>query len=275
MKKIFYLIILLIGISTVNVNAANYELNELIPVDTHTTIVTNNFSYKDFYYNNNELEAKTLHNNFIIFGAIKNLTDKELPVSISVALFDGNKKNLSVINYCSAQDKTSIMAGTRLKAKEEKAYTIEVAKRHLPDKKTVEDIKYIAVLSDNINCNSSISLDYVGYTIKDVKMGKNNNLDKDTQLLIKIVSVIGVVLLLLFLYKFLFTNAFRNMDGSDVRIGYSKYNKELKEEREKELRENPPVEPEPVKVKSDEVIEQERQAQNEDKSGTDLHNLYK
>ena len=88
-------------------------------------------------------------------------------------------------------------------------------------------------------------------------------------------TIVGVVLLLLFLYNFMFTNAYQNMDGSDVRAGYRKYNKELKKERERELKKHPPVEPEPVKVKSDKVIEQEKQAQNEDKSGTDLHNLYK
>lgn len=275
MKKVFYLVLLLIGLAVVPVKAANYELKELIPVDIKTTIVTNNFSYRDFYYNNNELEAKSLHNNYIIFGNIKNLADKELPVSISVALFDKNKKNLSVINYCSTKDKTSIHAGTVLKPGAEQGYTLEIPKRYLPDKSTVEDIKYFAVLSDNINCNSDISFDYTGYTIKDINMGKNNTLDQDSERLIKIMTGVGIVVLLLFLYNFMFTNAYQNMDGSDVRAGYKKYNKELKRERERELKKNPPKEPEPVKVKSDKVIAQEEAAKNEDKSNTDLHNLYK
>ena len=275
MKKLFYLIILLIGISTINVNAANYELKELIPLDTKTTIVTNNFSYQNFYYNNNDLEAKSLHNNFIIFENVKNLSDKDLPFSISVAVFDKDKKNLSVINYCSTKDKMGVHAGDILKVNEEKTFVLEIPKRYLPDDKDVTDIKYFAVLSDNINCNSNVSLDYVGYTIEDVNMRKNTGLDKDSQLLIIVMSIVGGVLLLLFLYNFLFTNSYRNIDGSDVRAGYKKYNKDLAKEREEELKRNPPKEPEPVKVKTDEVIAQEEAARNEDKSGTDLHNLYK
>lgn len=275
MKKVFYVILLLMGLSTIKVNAANYQLKELIPLDTKTTIVTNNFSYKDFYYNNNELEAKNLHNNFIIFSGIKNLTDQTIPVSMSVAVFDKNKKNLSVINYCSTKDKTSVTAGTVLKPNEEKSYVLEVAKKNLPDKKTVEDIKYFAILSDNSNCNSNTSFDYVGYSIEDINMGKNTTIDKDSMLLIQILTILGVILLIIFIYKFLFTGSYRNFDGEDVRTGYKNYNKELKEEREKELKEHPPVEKEPVKVKSDEVIAQEEQAKHEDKSSTDLHNLYK
>ncbi|MBQ3297760.1 MAG: hypothetical protein IJG97_03020 [Bacilli bacterium] len=275
MKKVFYLILLLISISTINVNAANYELKELIPVNVKTTIVTNNFSYQSFCYSDSELEGENSHNNAIIFENIKNISDKELPVSISLALFDKDRKNLSVINYCSVKDKSSNASGTKLKSKGEMPYSIEVDKSYLPEDKTVEDIKYIAILSDNINCNSETLLDYAGYPIEDISMGKNNTLDDDSQYLIKIMTIVGVVLLLLFLYNFMFTNAYQNMDGSDVRAGYRKYNKELKKERERELKKHPPVEPEPVKVKSDKVIEQEKQAQNEDKSGTDLHNLYK
>ena len=42
------LIIVMTFFITKNVYAANYEIRELIPVDTKTTIVTKNFSYRDF-----------------------------------------------------------------------------------------------------------------------------------------------------------------------------------------------------------------------------------
>lgn len=155
MKKIRIVFLLLILFSIKEVRAANYQIKELIPVDTPTTIVTDNFSYKNFYYNDNKMEAESLKNNFIIFENIKNLTDKELPVSISIGLFDENKINIGTVNYCSTNDKYSVVNNTILQSEEEKNYVIEVNKKNLADKKTVNDIKYIAVLSDNINCRSS------------------------------------------------------------------------------------------------------------------------
>ena len=275
MKKILFGLLMLIGFSILQVNAANYELSELIPVNTETTIVTNNFSYKDFYYNDNELEADALQNNFIIFKGIKNLTDEEKPVTISIGIFDKDKKNIGIINYCSTKDKTSIMANTILKSKEEKSYVIEVNKKSLADGKTVKDIKYISILSDNINCNTGGTLDSVGRTVEEIGMPKNRTIDKQTQLLLTIMSIVAIILIILFVYRFLFTNSFQNFNGDDIRRGYKKYNEELKDQREYEARVNPPQEKEPVKVKTDEQILQEEKAAHEDKSGTDLHNLYK
>ena len=275
MKKVLLSLLVLIGFSILPVNAANYELRELIPVNTETTIVTKNFSYKDFYYNDNKTEAEALHNNFVIFKGIKNLTTEEKPVTISIGIFDKDKKNIGIINYCSSKDKTSVVAGTLLKSKEEKSYVIEVNKKYLADGKTVKDVKYISILSDNINCNTGGTLDSVGRTVEEIGIPKNRTLDSQTQLLLTIMSIIGLVLLVLFLYKFLFTSAFQNFNGDDVRIGYKKYNKELKEQREYEARVNPPKEKEPIKVKTDEQILQEEKAAHEDKSGTDLHNMYK
>ena len=63
MKKLFLLItIFLAAILTVNVNAANYELKELIPINKETTIVTSNFSYKGIQYNNENLVLKGVKN---------------------------------------------------------------------------------------------------------------------------------------------------------------------------------------------------------------------
>ena len=274
-KKVFLLLVLLLTVTTIPAKAANYEIKELIPLDTETTIVTKHFSYQGFYYNNNQMEADTLHNNFIIFNKIKNISDEQLPVSISVAFFDSDKKNIGLINYCSSHDTTSVVAGTMLASKEEKSYVIEVNKKYLADKKTVKDIKYISVLGENINCRTSGSLDFVGQTVEEIGMTKNTGIDRNTKFAIEILGVVAGVLLLLFIYKLLFTNAYENVNGSEVRQGYRKLNKELKEQREYEARVNPPKPKEPIKVKRDEVIQQEEAAKNEDKSGTDLHNMYK
>ena len=255
MKRIKIIIILALLFLTTPVHAANYEMKELIPVKTTTTIVTNKLSYKNFYYDNKK----------IVFDRIKNLTNESTPITISIGLFNSKKKNIGVINHC---DYT-------IKPKEEINYEIDVTKDYLGKDYKLEDIKYIAILSDNKDCRTSGHDEFIGQTIKEMGQYKNRELDSNSKLFINIMTVIGGVLLLLFIYKFLFTRSFQNFDGEDVRQGYERVNEDLKKEREEELRKNPP---QPKEIKSDksiEVLEQEKEAANEDKSSTDLHNLYK
>ena len=249
------LIIVMTFFITKNVYAANYEIRELIPVDTKTTIVTKNFSYRDFSYSNGSIN----------FTSIKNLTDEKKKISISIGLFNENKKNIGTINYC---DST-------LDSKQEKSHKIEVTNKYLGKDYEIKDIKYISVLGDNIKCRTTGYDEFIGQTVQEIGMAKNKTLDSKTELLIKILSIVFGVLFILFIYKLLFTKSYQNFDGSDIRQGYKKYNKELKEQREYEARVNPPAPKEVKKIKTDEVLMQEEKAKNEDKSGTDLHNLYK
>ena len=87
-------------------------------------------------------------------------------------------------------------------------------------------------------------------------------------------GVVGGVIVLLFISK-LFAGSYENMDGDDVRIGFKKYNRKLRDDRERELRLHPPKPPEKIKTKTDQVLQQEEAAKTEDKTGTDLHNFYK
>ena len=252
------------------VQAMEYQLKELIPLGIETTISTNKFIYKDLYLSEKIEKGKT----YFVFKGVKNISDEDRPVSIKIAFFDENRENIGVLNYCSSKDKTSSI--TTLKSKEEKSFAIEITDNYLADKKRVKDIKYVAVMDDNSNCNSSVYLDGVGRKVDELGKTDPNLFKKDDVGIMKVIYiVVGVVLVLLFLYKFLFTSSYKNMDGEDVRNGYKKYNKELKDQREFEAKVNPPVVEEPKKEKTDEVIAQEKSAQEEDKSGTDLHNLYK
>ena len=256
MKKIIkILIVLLLLVVTKNTYAANYEIKELIPIDTETTIVTKNFSYRNFSYTNGKIK----------FSSIKNLTDKGLPITISVGLFNKNKKNIGTINYC---DYT-------INSREEIEFEIDVDKTYLGKEYSLNDIKYISVLGDNINCRTDGSEEYIGQTVKEIGIGKNTTLDSKTELLLKIVGIIGGALFALFLYKILFTRSYENFDGSDVRQGYKRVNEDLKKEREEELRRNPPKPKEIKQVKTTEVLEQEEAAAKEDKNSTDLHNMYR
>lgn len=258
MKKIISILILLLFILSKNVYAANYELKELIPEKIETTIVTNNFSYRKFSYNGE---------GYINFKSIKNLREEELPISISIGLFDKDKKNIGTINYCSKEN--------LLAAKEEKGFSIPITKEYLGDGFKIKEIKYIAVLDDNITCKTEGKDYYIGQTVERIGEAKNTTFDSHETLFFTVIGIVGGVLLLLFLYSFMFTNSYENMDGEDVRIGYKKYNKELEDDRERELRMHPPKPKPKEKIKSDEVLEQEKKAQEEDKTGTDLHNLYK
>ena len=256
MKKIVkILVVLLLLVVTKNVYAANYQIRELIPVKIKTTVVTKNFSYRRFQYNDGKIE----------FEGIKNLTDKDIPITISIGLFNKDKKNIGTINYC---DYT-------ISNKEEVKYDIDVTKDYLGKDYSISDIKYISVLGDNINCRTDGSDEFIGQTVEEIGYAKNNTLDSKTELTLKILGTLGGLLLLLFLYKFLFTRNYENIDGSDVRQGYKRVNEDLKKEREEELRRNPPKPKEVKKVKTDEVLKQEEEASKEDKSSTDLHNLYK
>lgn len=277
MKRIIlFITILVITLVSQNVYAANYNIKELIPVNKHTTIGTNNFRYIDFYYNDNEMEADGLKNNFIIFSKIKNVSDEKKAVTVSIGLFDKDKKNIGTINYCSTKDKTSVVAGTELNPDEEKSYVIEVNKKYLADKKTVKDIEYISILSDNPNCTTGSSLDFVGQTVDEIGQIKNTGLSDDAELLIKILTGIGIVAIIIFVYNFMFSTRYKNFNGEDVRQEYSYINKELEAKRKYDAIHNPTPPKKVKEVKTQGVkAQEERENSNANKESSDLHNFYK
>lgn len=269
--RIVKLVVFLVSIlGVIPVQAANYEVKELIPVNIETTIVTSNFSYKNFYYNKNSTGK-----DYISFKSIQNLANEERPISISVAFFNKNKKNIGTMNYCSTKSDGKVIEQEVLNPKEEISYSIEVTKKYLGKDYSEDDIEYIAILNDNKMCRVTGVEEYLGQTIDEIGIAKNSVLDSSSQLMINIFTILGIVLIILFLYKFMFTKSYQNFDGEDIRKGFKKLNKDLEEERQEELRKNPPKPKEIKKTKTDEVLRQEEEARKEDKSGTDLHNLYK
>lgn len=269
--KIVLFLVVIVGM--IHVEAANYEERELIPVNIETTIVTNNFSYKGFYYNKNGNDKDK--KDYIVFKSIQNLDREERPISISIAFFNKNKKNIGTMNYCATESKNKVVSQELLNSKEEISYSIEVTKDYLGKDYSKDDIEYIAVLSDNKICRATGADEYIGQTVEEIGMTKNNVLDSSSELMINIFIFIGIVLIIIFLYKFMFTKSYQNFDGEDIRKGFKKLNKDLEDERQEELRRNPPKPKEIKKTKTDEVLRQEEEARKEDKSGTDLHNLYK
>ncbi len=255
MKKIVKIIIVLLISLTINVYAENYSIKELIPYNIKTSIHTNNFSYKGIKFDKEKIS----------FDGIKNLTDKEIPISISIGLFNSRGRNIGVINYC---DLT-------IKSKEEISFNIKYDKKYLGKNSSVKDIKYIAVLGDNITCKTKGSRNFIGQNVDKMGILHKEKFDDQTEFLFSILTILGGAFIVLIIYKLLFTNKYKNINGNIVRKSYDEINKELKEKREENLKNNPPVVEEKVSNKPVEILEQEEKAKNEDKDSTDLHNLYK
>ena len=255
MKKLIKIIfVLVMCLSIRNVYAENYKLKELIPYNVETNIHTNNFSYKGISF-----DKEGIH-----FKGIKNLTEEDKPISISIGLFNKKGRNVGIINYCDVG----------IKSKEELVFNIRYNKEYLGKNVKVEDIKYIAVLGDNITCKTKGSRDFIGQSVDKMGIAHRDKFDNQTELLLSILTILGGAFIVLIIYKLLFTNKYKNIDGNVVRKSYDEINKELKEEREKYSRNHPIVEEEKI-TKPVEILKQEEEAKNEDKDSTDLHNLYK
>ena len=144
---------------------------------------------------------------------------------------------------------------------------------YLAKDKTFKDIKYISVLNENPNCRKEGFLDYVGQKVDEIGNVPNDTVNDDAKMLINILLIVGGVLLFLFLYRFMFTSAYENMDGDDVRRDYKNLNKQLEKEREEKILKEKPTEPPRKTDKTDKVLKQE-QEENKNKP-TDLQDFYK
>ncbi len=266
MKKIILsVIILLITITQIQVNAANYEMKELIPVDIETTIVNGKFSYKGLYYNAKKEDGDKSKRNYIIFRGIKNISDEARPVSISIALFGEDRLNIGMINFCTGN----------LNPGEEIPYEIEAKKEYFGEDFKASDVKYISVISENLNCRTTGADEFIGDTVDEIGMMKNNVITTPIHNTLLVFGIVGGVVFFLFIYAFMFTGQYTDMNGDDTRRAFKYQNKKLKEKREMHEMLHPTVEPEKPKEKTDEVLQQEEYEKNRDKTDTDLHNMYK
>ena len=266
MKKLSLVLIILLGIIIIPVHAANYKLKELIPENIETTIVTDLFSYKDFYYKDGVIN----------FKGIKNISTEARPMTFYIALFNSKKENIGSVNFCTTQESDGKLIGqSTLASKEEKSLSLKITKDYLIDGEKVKNIKYIAMISDNRNCNTIRPNEYAGQTMEEMGRFKNNRMDSRAELLLKLVRIGVGLLILYFVYLYLFTNRFKNVDGEDLRIGYNNYNKELERERQEELRKHPPKPKEVIKTKTDEVLQQEEKEANSSRDSSELHDFFK
>ena len=251
MKRIIrVLLILLVCFSIKNVYAENYKVRQLVPYKVTTTIHTDKLNYIGMYF-----DDQGVH-----FNAIKNLTDEDLPISISIGLFNKKGINIGTINNCDTD--------LKVRAKTEMSYFVAFDKKYLGKNYNIKDIHYIAVLSENISCRTGGSLDYIGKKVDRIGNIENNKLDSQTQLFISIITVIAGAFVVFVVYKLIFTRAYRNIDGNEVRKAFEDIDKELEEMREEKTN---------VEEKSTEPIEilTFEEPEKDKKEDSELHNLYK
>lgn len=249
-KKIIRILLIIILLAISKVGAASFKTKELIPAKSTVTVIGDRFKYIGMHLSDDK----------IIFQSVENISEKEYPISVSIAFFDKNEKNIGTIYACSQ--------GEMLLAGEKKEYSVSIGSLE-----EAEDIRYFAVFNDNVNCYNEISQDYLGQKIEEMAKTKEKMLTDDVEILVKVMLGVGALLIGIFLYKYLFTSSYANMNGEDIRKDYQN----RQEQKKEELLNNPPIKEEPIlqKGKSDEVIQQEKRAALEDKTSTDLHNLYK
>lgn len=253
LKIIFIVVITLI--SAVKVKAMGYDFKELIPKDKIITIRGDYFLYKDVKLNNDKINI----------ASIKNISKENHAITLSIAFFDNNKDNIGIINYCSTTDALNPQ-------REVFNYNIKIDSEKLADNKTISDIKYISILSENSTCRLGGSKEFIGKKVEDINVIENDSITDSTKLLINILKVIAICLFILFIYKYLFTSAYQNIDGNDTRKFY-KYKTKNNKKKNKTSNKSKHVQ---KNTKSKEIIEQELHENNEEnKDNSDLHKLYK
>ncbi len=143
------------------VNATNYAVKTLIPVDTVATVGTDLFTYQDFSY---QSAVDSKGNAKITFNQIVNRTNSKIPVSIDILLFNSDQKNIGFVTYCTDKDLDSEYNQFKLDKKQSTPFSITVTSRYFAtyqytensvpktEKYQAKDVKYIAVLDDNEYC---------------------------------------------------------------------------------------------------------------------------
>lgn len=168
--------IVVIAIMMVNVDAMQYKTVEIFPVSESATVTTETFTYTDFIYVP-ALEGRRYGT--IDFKSITNKTDKTIPVSVNILMFDKNKKNIGFLTYCSEKDISGDYGQMKIKPNATSEFSINVSDTYFVEGKTAKDIGYLAVLDDNKYCHIGGYTNYAGMTIEEIS--KRNSVYQDNE----------------------------------------------------------------------------------------------
>ena len=146
------------------VNAEEYKIGKLIPIEEKATVHTEKFDYIDFSYTMSDNEN---NDGLLSFDVIRNNNITKTAVSFNILLFGKDKTNIGFVSYCS--DKTfGEKSGFKLKGGEEVPYSIFIDSTYLIDGKSAKDVFYISVYDDNRFCHSGEKDKYASQTIAQI-----------------------------------------------------------------------------------------------------------
>ena len=226
MKKILLFIFIILS-CILNVYAENiYEYSD---INNSIDVSTDNFIYTNISYSNS---IDSLGNHFFNINNIHNVSNRKVPISISIGMFDINRKNIGTIVYCSSSDYDSDYSGVLLNKNESRSVKISIKSKYFIEGKNINDLKGFSILNDNSNCDSAGFFKYKDLTIEEIKNGKvaivskkdnkgidyntiinyikkyipNIKLNRDNMIFITIILVIYFIIctLLAFLYRKMF-----------------------------------------------------------------------
>ena len=160
MKKIGFLILLIVFFFPIFVLAEEYQVYDLIPINTSATVKMEKFNYIDFSYNSS--------NETVFFGNIQNNTISKTAISINLLLFDQNKQNIGFVTYCTDKDVGSDSYGFKLDGNQSVSFSIPVISRYFVSGKGNSDVQYIAVMDENKYCHNGGNDQYSGLTVEEI-----------------------------------------------------------------------------------------------------------
>ena len=166
-KRLFFIGLLSLLVFPFIVFAEDYEVQTLIPINTHATVKTDKFLYGDFYYTYVDGSKDGL----ISFSSITNNTVSKTAVSINILLFNEEQKNIGYVTYCSDKDYSSNYSGFKLSGNQTAPFSISVVSKYFVDGYYPSDVSYISVYDENKYCHIGGYDNYKDLTIDQIVNG--------------------------------------------------------------------------------------------------------
>ena len=169
-NRILFLVLCVLFSFPLLVYADDYEIQTLIPINTHATVKTDKFLYSDFYYTYVDGNSDGL----ISFSSITNNTISKTAVTINILLFNEEQKNIGYVTYCSDRDFSSNYSGFKLLGHQSAPFSISVVKKYFAEGFNAGDVRYISVYDENKYCHIGGYDNYKGLTIDQIVNGRTS-----------------------------------------------------------------------------------------------------